>query len=205
MVTDGVYFNDTTIEPWDIERNAMNYSGSLPVIAHPPCKRWGRYWSGGPSVKIKKHKGDDSGMFAKSLWAVRTFGGVIEHPEASHAWDWYGLGRPPRNGGWISADKYGGLTCCVAQGHYGHAAQKFTWLYYIGKTPIEFVWGKCKGKTKLELGPHSKEDAQKIRAHKDYKPIKRISAEERLGTPLIFKDKLKQLVMGQTYNHKRNP
>lgn len=192
--TNGIYFNDPDIDPWDIERDAMKYSGPYPVIAHPPCKRWGRYWSGGPSVKVKRHKGDDNGMFAKALWAVRTFGGVIEHPEASHAWDWYGLNKPYKNGGWQVADKFGALTCCVAQGHYGHSAQKFTWLYYIGDNPKELIWGPCKGKMKMELSPHSREQAKQIRSDPGYKPVRRISAAERLGTPPGFKELLKELI-----------
>jgi hypothetical protein len=51
--TDGPYFGLENIEPWDIERNAFNCKNEAPAICHPPCKRWGRYWSGGPSVKVK--------------------------------------------------------------------------------------------------------------------------------------------------------
>jgi hypothetical protein len=121
--TNGIYFNDPIIDPWDIIRNAMNYAGPLPVIAHPPCKRWGRYWSGGPSAKTRRNLGDDSNAFAHSLWCVRTFGGVIEHPEASHAWKWFGLNRPVL-GEWKMADEFYGWTTCVAQGNYGHKARE---------------------------------------------------------------------------------
>ncbi len=102
------------------------------------------------------------------------------------------------------ADNFGALTCCVAQGHYGHSAQKFTWLYYIGDNPMDLKWGPCKGKTKMELSPHSREQAIAIRKSADYKPIKRISAQERLGTPLEFKSLLKELVQ-PTNNDKENP
>lgn len=54
--TDGVYFNDKRIDAWDINRNAFNCKNGALAICHPPCKRWGRYWSGGPSVKVKKHR-----------------------------------------------------------------------------------------------------------------------------------------------------
>ena len=39
---------------------------------------------------------------------------------------------PPREGGWIVADFYGGWTCCVEQGRYGHYARKPTLLYANG-------------------------------------------------------------------------
>ena len=49
---------------------------------------------------------------------------MLEHPEASHAWWWFGMCAPPRFGGWVNANWLGGWTCCVEQGHYGHRARK---------------------------------------------------------------------------------
>lgn len=195
--TNGIYYNDPRIDPWDIERNALLYKGKNKVIAHPPCKRWGRYWSGGPMLAKTPRalkKGDDDNCFAHSLWAVRTFGGVIEHPEASHAYSWFGLNKPPQSGGWIKADEHGGFTCCVAQGNYGHRAQKFTWLYAVNTMRPELKWGKCATKIKLELGPHSKEHAKKLRSMPDYKSQERITVKERLETPKEFKELLIELV-----------
>lgn len=188
--TNGVYFKHKNIIPWDIELNAFNCKNGAPAIAHPPCKRWGRYWSGGPSVKVKKNLGDDENCFAFSLWYVRTFGGIIEHPEASYAWKWFGINKPPKSGGWIKADDFGGQTCCVEQGHYGHKARKATWLYINKVKPIELIWGKAHGKMKIEDSPRSKEAAKAMRANKDRIPIKRLSAYERLATPEIFRDLL---------------
>lgn len=126
---DGVYSNIEDVDAWDITRDARLYDGPWPVVAHPPCQRWGRYWSGGPSAKVKRTLGDDGGCFWNALESVRKFSGVLEHPEASHAWRTYGLTRPLRGGGWSKADDIGGWTCCVEQGHYGHPARKATWLY----------------------------------------------------------------------------
>src|SRR5688500_4949476 len=113
--TNGVYFGLEGVDPWDIHRDARKYAGPHPVVAHPPCERWGRYWGGGPSVSIPKRKGDDGGCFAHALEMVRRFGGVIEHPAASHAWHHFGLNVPPRFGHWVTADFCGGWTCCVEQ------------------------------------------------------------------------------------------
>lgn len=58
-------------------------------------------------------------------------GGVLEHPEGSHAWKYFGLIAPLRGGGWSQAEDGQGWTCCVEQGAYGHRAKKATWLYAV--------------------------------------------------------------------------
>jgi hypothetical protein len=122
----GVYDGLDGVDPWPASRDARLYAGPWACVAHPPCERWGRYWHGGPSARVRRIKGDDAGCFSAALAAVRRWGGVLEHPEASSAWAAHGLIAPPRAGGWIVADWEGGWTCCVDQGHYGHRAQKAT-------------------------------------------------------------------------------
>jgi hypothetical protein len=78
--TGGVYFGLEGVDPWDETRDARLYAGPHPVVAHPPCERWGRYWGGGPSVKVPKAKGDDAGCFAAALEAVRCWDGTVEIP-----------------------------------------------------------------------------------------------------------------------------
>jgi hypothetical protein len=109
VASDGPYFNLPGVDPWDQVRDARKYAGPHPVVAHPPCERWGRYWSGGPSAKVRRKKGDDGGCFAAALAAVRKWGGVIEHPAHSAAWETFGLMAPPMSGGWISAGDFKGL------------------------------------------------------------------------------------------------
>jgi hypothetical protein len=146
----GSYFDLDIVDPWDEIRDARRYEGPYPVIAHPPCQRWGKFWAGSPVVIARtgkrKIKGDDDGCFASALIAVRNFGGVLEHPEGSHAWAAYGLNRPSRMGGWIAADTFGGFTCCVEQGRYGHYARKPTWLYVVGVDLPELSWGKSESR-----------------------------------------------------------
>ena len=141
----GAYYGLTHVDPWDEIRDARLYAGPFPVVAHPPCQRWGKMWFGQPlTVKltgVRKKKGDDGGCFAAALAAVRKFGGVLEHPWGSHAWPHFGLTRPPRSGGWIVADNLGGWTCCVEQGRYGHYARKPTMLYAVGTELPELYWG----------------------------------------------------------------
>ncbi len=144
--TGGGYFNVPGVDPWDESRDARQYAGNNPVVAHPPCQRWGKFWAGQPlwikRTGQRKVKGADGGCFAAALSAVRRCGGVLEHPEGSHAWAHFALNKPPRAGGWIVADSYGGWTCCIEQGRYGHYARKPTWLYAMNCQLPELQWGK---------------------------------------------------------------
>lgn len=137
----GVYAGVPGVDLWDEARDARTYAGPYRVVAHPPCQRWGRYWHGSPRKPHVYTMGDDGGCFAAALASVRKFGGVLEHPEGSHAWHTFGLNAPPRAGGWISAGFDGGWTCCVEQGHYGHIARKVTWLFAHGVDLPELHWG----------------------------------------------------------------
>ncbi|MEW8001035.1 MAG: hypothetical protein AB2795_21040, partial [Candidatus Thiodiazotropha endolucinida] len=97
----GCYYGIDDVDPWDIERDARLYEGPHPVVAHPPCERWGRYWGGGPMLHgtpRQKKLGDDEGCFDAAINAVRKFGGVQDHPEGSHAWRAHDLNLPPRSG-----------------------------------------------------------------------------------------------------------
>ena len=143
--TGGCYFGLPGVDPWDVERDARTYAGVLPVVAHPPCQRWGKFWAGQPlwikRTGERKVKGDDGGCFAAALRSVRDWGGVLERPEGSHAWKHFNIPKPNRLGGWSHIGG-GGYTCCVEQGQYGHYARKPTWLLaYHTDTPA-LRWGK---------------------------------------------------------------
>jgi len=169
---------------WDEARDARLYEGPLPVVAHPPCARWGRYWFGGPSARVRRKLGDDAGCFKAALAAVRTYGGIIEHPEASHAWAWFGLCAPPRHGGWVSAGLTDpGWTCCVEQGHYGHPARKASWLYAVGVDLPTLPWGSSGQRLRLDYGYHSKEERRRaVRTGR----CQRLSHRQRELTPEPF-------------------
>ena len=98
-----------------------------PVVAHPPCRMWGRlrqFAHGTPEEK------------ALGPWAVsqvREFGGVLEHPAESTLWAHCGLPRP----GQFPGD-FGGWSIEIQQFHWGHRAEKATWLYIVGLEPADF-------------------------------------------------------------------
>ncbi|WP_341909650.1 hypothetical protein [Ferrovibrio terrae] len=137
-------------------------------------------------------KGNDGGCFATALHAVRIWGGVLEHPADSAAWDWFQLCAPPRGGGWVRADWLGGWTCRVEQGYYGHAARKATWLYAFGIDPPVLKWGRAPGDfVKFEDGYSSSEEraTAKARAIKTG-ACQLLSKKQRLATPAEFRDLL---------------
>lgn len=186
--TNGVYFGLPGIDPWDESRDARKYGGPWPVVAHPPCARWGRYWSGGPSAHFRRILGDDDGCFASAFASIRKWGGVLEHPEGSHAWKRFGIPSPPRSGGWIGCLD-GGWTCCVEQGHYGHRARKMTWLYVFGVVPPALKWGPSEARIRLDAGFHSTAERRASRTG----ACQRISHREYSATPRLFRDALLQI------------
>jgi hypothetical protein len=119
--------------------------------------------TGGPSATGRFKAGDDKGCFEAALKAVRTYGGVLEHPEASKAWRTFKLTPPKRHAGWQRADEVGGWTCYVEQGHYGHMSRKPTWLYANGVELPELNWSKGAQRIHpVALAKHGYEKARRI-------------------------------------------
>lgn len=189
--TDGVYFGLPGVDPWDAARDARLYSGPHPVVAHPPCERWGDMWMGSPLVVARtgerKVLGDDDGCFAAAIEAVRKYGGVLEHPEGSRAWAAFDLLEPPRDGGWVMADWRGGWTCRVEQVAYGHVVRKPTWLYAVGCELPSLRWGVDPRKLPSMVQPSRARIASgrtpSIGAHG-------LSGRQRRHTPEPFRDLL---------------
>ena len=127
----GVYAGLPDVEVWDEQRDARLYAGPWPVVAHPPCSRWCQLASVN-EVRWGAMIGDDGGCFAAALKGVRTFGGVLEHPAYSLAWNEYGLPRPKSRGGWTITLDDVGASIEVSQSAYGQPARKRTWLYAVG-------------------------------------------------------------------------
>lgn len=138
----GCYSDLPGVDVWYEARDACDYAGPWPVVAHPPCQRWGRMATGGPSAPNTRILGDDGGCFRHALWAVRRFGGVLEHPCDSRAWAYHGLAAPKRHLGWTDPDHAGGRSCYVEQGHYGHMSRKPTWLYACHVDFPTLEWSK---------------------------------------------------------------
>ena len=110
----------TQLDAFAATRDAMQYPGTWPVVAHPPCGPWGRFhWH---------YKGGEGGKACglRAVEQVRRWGGVLEHPSGSRLWATAGLPLPGQ------CDSHGGWTLAVEQVDWGHPARKPTWLYVVG-------------------------------------------------------------------------
>jgi hypothetical protein len=188
---DGCYSGLDGVEVWDEARDARAYAGPWPVVAHPPCARWGRYWGGAPTQWPRLKRGDDGGCFAAALASVRRWGGILEHPAHSSAWLAHGLPWPPVTGGW-QGDVLGGWGCHVEQGWYGHAARKATWLYAVDCDLPELRWGDAPGDfVQFEDSYHSAEERAAAKARRVKTGVcQRLSHKQRSATPPAFRDVL---------------
>lgn len=172
----GAYWGRAGIDAWDESRDARNYAGHVPVVAHPPCSVWG-HLAPVNQARYGHRVGDDGGCFAHALRSVRAFGGVLEHPAGSLAWSAFGLQRPPRRGWQQSID--GSWVCEVRQGAYGHRARKATWLFAVCDAPPELDWSDPKPTATVSfLTNHGGGD------------LPRLGKREARATPPAFRDML---------------
>jgi hypothetical protein len=179
--TGGTYYGLDGVDPWDETRDARLYDGPHPVVAHPPCSRWCQL----ASINEKRWGamiGDDAGTFAAALDAVRTFGGVLEHPAYSLAWYRYHLPVPTRHG-WAMSLTDPGMSTEVSQVAYGHDARKRTWLYAVGVDPsvVDLDWREPPARFRIGAGVHSGDH------------IGRRMTGDTLTTPTRFRDALLDL------------
>lgn len=187
VATGGCYFGLPDVDPWDEARDARLYAGPHPVVAHPPCGRWGAYWWGGPSAKVRFELGADGGCFAAALASVRKWGGGIGAP-----------GRLARMGALQpegaaaqrvgAADIFGGFSCAVEQGHYGHKARKPTWLYACGVELPALVWGVSAAVASIDGSKNRRHRARGVRSPND--TVECLGKKARAATPLPFRDLL---------------
>jgi hypothetical protein len=184
----GAYAGLPGVDVWGIDRDARFYRGPWPIVAHPPCQRWGRYWHGSPRKPHQYQLGNDGGCFAAALRALVLCGGVIEHPAYSRAWDVFGLPKPDHCGGWRFADGF--AVAHVEQGHYGHMARKATWLLaHEPATLPELRWGPSPQRlSAIGVERHGYEKARRsgVMAYVGGKDKARIRA----ATPPAFRDVL---------------
>ena len=120
----GPYPSIPGVQCWGLpERDALEYDGPHPVVAHPPCGPWGKL----AFVSVKQ----DPTCGPRAVAQVRRWGGVLEHPQGSRLFRRCGMPHPVE-----LPDEWGGRTIEVEQVKWGHVARKRTWLYLVGVAKV---------------------------------------------------------------------
>lgn len=162
---DSIYKTFPDCDVWDIDRDALNWLGGNPVVAHPPCRSWGN---------LKHFAKPRPGEKELAIWAVdkvRKHGGVLEHPKGSSLWTVCNLPRPG------DIDEYGGWTLPVNQSWFGHRAEKATFLYIVGCKPKDIPDFEIDMSKPTHVINNSK-------TNKDKRP--EVTKSEREHTPIKF-------------------
>lgn len=116
-----IYKTMPDVDAYDMARDARNYDGSLPVVAHPPCRAWSAYCA----HQAKPEPGEKE----LGLWCadkLREVGGVLEHPAHSRLFAAAGLPKPGE------PERDGLRTLEVWQAWWGYPMKKSTWLCFSG-------------------------------------------------------------------------
>jgi hypothetical protein len=115
----GPYVSMPGVDAWDVSRDATDYHGPHPVVAHPPCGPWSRM------SHFSKHQ--DPFCAPTAVLQVQAHGGVLEHPADSKLFAHEGLPMPGE-----LPDRFGGRTYDLRQCDFGHVCSKPTWIYVVG-------------------------------------------------------------------------
>ena len=113
-------YKSLNVSCYDIDRDARTFDMSTPVVAHPPCRSWGRL------RKFAKPLDGESELAVMAVNIVRRCGGVLEHPDGSILFEQLNMKKSS------SSDVYGGFFLSVYQFWWGHKARKKTILYICG-------------------------------------------------------------------------
>ena len=114
-----VYLGMEGVDCWDEERDARSWPGGTPVVAHPPCRLWGRL------RRLSTAPIAEKDLARHAVSEIRRWGGVLEHPAGSLLWADQGLPTPDRG-------SRGEFTIAAPQRWWGHRCEKWTWFFVAG-------------------------------------------------------------------------
>lgn len=163
--SDSCYKSIEGCDVYDIERDARTWAGGCHAVAHPPCRSWGRL------RQFAKPRDDEKALGPWEVEQIRREGGVLEHPKESTLFSHCAMPRPGK-----FPDSFGGYTIAVDQFHFGHRAEKSTWLYIVGCEPDDLPV--------IPVRPGSPTHC--VRPTKSYPRLPSITKPEREHTPPEF-------------------
>ena len=161
-----VYRSIDGVDVFDQLRDARTFALDAPVVAHPPCRAWGKL------SHFAKPRADERDLAHWAVHVVRFCGGVLEHPISSRLWREIGVGT------YGLRDAFGGVLVPVHQSWWGHRAQKHTGLYIVGPVPELPHDGPVP--TRICQGVSAR---MRERNSLTGRPIRGIGAPERMRTP----------------------
>lgn len=152
--SNSIYKTMPGVDVWDEERDARNWPGGAPVVAHPPCQQWCRL------SHMARVNAEQKALAPWAVDQVRRFGGVLEHPYKSKLWSAMGL----PNG--TQRDKWGGYTITLPQFWFGHQANKATHFYIVGCKPedlpaVPLVLGRASLCVATSVGKRGEKEMKK--------------------------------------------
>ena len=112
------------VEVYDKRRDCRTFTGTCPIVAHPPCRAWS---------KITRHQAKpepgEKDLAPFCIDVLKANGGVLEHPAHSVLFDELKLPKPtePMRGGlWSMA---------IKESWFEPGRNKKTWLLFAGVSP----------------------------------------------------------------------
>lgn len=190
----GCYAGVPGVELWDEARDARMYDGPHPVVAHPPCARWCMLAGMVESMHPHLKRGEDGGCFESALASVRRWGGVLEHPAHSRAWDRYQLPSP--TGRQWQRGMCGGWVAEVEQIAYGHPARKKTWLYAVNTDLPSLAEAEAEAEAVVSW-------CGRITGASGWQGKKRLAKRARSATPPAFRDLLLEMARSVSIETRR--
>lgn len=160
---------------YDLERNALNFPLNTPVVAHPPCRSWGRL----RHLSKPAHGEKELGIWAVQV--VRKCGGVLEHPISTGLIEAMNL---PING---EKDQWGGFCLSVNQFWFGHKCEKKTLLYICGCELSEIpAYPLCMDAITHRIGGMRKINKRTGSYRMANKGLRELNRQRNSETPLAF-------------------
>lgn len=138
-------------------RDAFSYKGGVPVVAHPPCRLWGKLKGVASVSDVDGEKERELGRFC--VQQVIENGGVLEHPAGSKLFEDQGLPL----GGYANEK---GFTLELPQRLFGHPMVKNSWFFFAGLSYDQII------------------PVRPLIHNKKLKTIEQLSAYQRESTPL---------------------